>query len=195
MSADEIAYLLPEEPLPIRLMNTIWADRHGRHDDLGTVRGLEEWLGRSGIPAESTVDSADLAAFRRLRDALRRVAAHVTADERPVAASATKDLDTAIAELNSVAVARTPLLVRRGADLALEWTTSAQGASHALSVLGLAAARLFTEDAEALRACYGPGCVLYFGKDHPRRGWCSPGCSNRARAARHYERHRSAKSS
>ncbi|GAA4012772.1 hypothetical protein GCM10022247_39210 [Allokutzneria multivorans] len=191
MSTEEIAYLLPAEPLPIRLMNTVWADRDGRHDDLDTARGLEEWLAKSGIATESALD---LAAFRRLRDALRRIAAHVTADERPTADSAVQDLDTAIAELNSVAVARTPLLARRGADLALEWTSPAQGASHALSVLGLAAARLFTEDADALRACHGPGCVLYFSKDHPRRGWCSPGCGNRARAARHYERHRSSKS-
>lgn len=24
-----------------------------------------------------------------------------------------------------------------------------------------------------LRACHGPGCVLFFVKDHPRREWCS----------------------
>ncbi|MFB9904454.1 CGNR zinc finger domain-containing protein [Allokutzneria oryzae] len=193
MSADEIAYPLPAEPLPIRLMNTIWADRDGRHDDLDAPQGLGEWLRRSGFTIGSTVDSEDLHAFRRLRDALRRIAAHVTDDQRPAAASATEDLDTAIADLNSVAVARTPLLVRRGTDLALDWTTSAHGAEHVLSLLGLAAAHLFTEDAVTLRACHGRGCVLYFSKDHPRRGWCSPGCSNRARAARHYQRHRSTK--
>jgi predicted RNA-binding Zn ribbon-like protein len=41
-----------------------------------------------------------------------------------------------------------------------------------------------------LRACNAPGCVLYFVKDHPRRQWCSNACGNRARAARHYQRHR-----
>ncbi|MFH9354859.1 CGNR zinc finger domain-containing protein [Kitasatospora sp. NPDC017646] len=35
-----------------------------------------------------------------------------------------------------------------------------------------------------LRACPGPGCVRFFVKDHPRRGWCGPGCGNRARAGR-----------
>ena len=42
-----------------------------------------------------------------------------------------------------------------------------------------------------LRACLGPGCVLYFVQQHPRREWCSAGCGNRARVARHYHRHRS----
>lgn len=53
------------------------------------------------------------------------------------------------------------------------------------------AVELFTgEDRVLLRACYAPGCVLYFVKDHPRREWCSPSCGNRARAARHYRRNR-----
>jgi hypothetical protein len=41
-------------------------------------------------------------------------------------------------------------------------------------------------DAPQLRACYAPGCVLYFVKDHPRREWCSNACGNRSRVARHY---------
>jgi predicted RNA-binding Zn ribbon-like protein len=44
------------------------------------------------------------------------------------------------------------------------------------------------EDAARLRACYAPGCVLYFIKTHPRREWCSVACGNRVRAARHYQR-------
>jgi len=49
---------------------------------------------------------------------------------------------------------------------------------------------LVGEDRVNLRACYAPGCVLYFVKDHPRREWCSHACGNRARAARHYRRHK-----
>jgi predicted RNA-binding Zn ribbon-like protein len=49
---------------------------------------------------------------------------------------------------------------------------------------------LFTGPRRAsLRACHAPGCVLYFVRDHPRREWCSAGCGNRARVARHYQRH------
>jgi predicted RNA-binding Zn ribbon-like protein len=45
------------------------------------------------------------------------------------------------------------------------------------------------ENPVGLRACYAPGCVLYFVNSHPRREWCSTACGNRARAARHYQRH------
>ena len=40
-----------------------------------------------------------------------------------------------------------------------------------------------------LRTCGAPRCVLMFLTDHPRREWCSDRCGNRARQARHYERH------
>lgn len=43
-----------------------------------------------------------------------------------------------------------------------------------------------------LRTCLAPGCVLYFVKEHGRQEWCSTVCGNRARAARHYRRHRAA---
>ncbi|MFJ4921317.1 CGNR zinc finger domain-containing protein [Streptomyces sp. NPDC088725] len=44
---------------------------------------------------------------------------------------------------------------------------------------------------ERLRACTAPRCVRYFLKGHARQEFCKPSCSNRARAARHYRRHRS----
>ncbi|WP_329255546.1 CGNR zinc finger domain-containing protein [Streptomyces sp. NBC_01478] len=43
-----------------------------------------------------------------------------------------------------------------------------------------------------LRACSAPRCVRYFVKSHGRQEWCKPSCGNRARAARHYQRHRTA---
>ena len=48
---------------------------------------------------------------------------------------------------------------------------------------------------ERLRACPAPRCVRYFVKDHPRQEWCKPSCGNRARVARHYQRHTTADSS
>jgi predicted RNA-binding Zn ribbon-like protein len=61
----------------------------------------------------------------------------------------------------------------------------------ALSLLAVESIDLLTGAAAgSLRACHAPGCVLYFVKDHPRREWCSTACGNRARAARHYRRHR-----
>ncbi len=45
-------------------------------------------------------------------------------------------------------------------------------------------------DRQRLRACHAPRCVRYFLKEHPRQEWCKPSCGNRARVARHHERHR-----
>ncbi|MGW0195572.1 CGNR zinc finger domain-containing protein [Nonomuraea sp. NPDC003201] len=42
---------------------------------------------------------------------------------------------------------------------------------------------------EQLRSCNAPRCVRYFVKSHGRQEWCKPSCGNRARAARHYQRH------
>ena len=83
--------LLPDEPLPIRLMNTIWADRHGVHDALEGPAHLARWLATTGVAAhEVQVGEADLERVRELRDALRRLAALVTSDDRPPAASAVR---------------------------------------------------------------------------------------------------------
>jgi predicted RNA-binding Zn ribbon-like protein len=67
--------------------------------------------------------------------------------------------------------------------------------AHAPSML--AVARLAAQAVNLLArpstlgACEAPGCVRYFVRDHPRRGWCSAACGNRARVARHYRRHHS----
>jgi predicted RNA-binding Zn ribbon-like protein len=42
---------------------------------------------------------------------------------------------------------------------------------------------------ERLSVCRAPGCVLFFLKEGGRREWCSAQCGNRARVARHYQRH------
>lgn len=195
--SDEIADLLPDEPLPVRLMNTVWADRHGVHDDLTSVDRLRHWFARTGLAGAAQLGSADLAAFRRLRDATRRIAAHVTDDDRPAVPGGSDDLGPddlgrALSALNADAATCAPALVLDDAGRpVLRWHPGPREADRSRAELALAAARLLgSEEAGLLRACHGPGCVLYFRKDHPRRGWCSAGCGNRARVARHYERHR-----
>jgi predicted RNA-binding Zn ribbon-like protein len=193
--------VVEEEPLPVALMNTIRADRDGVHDTLDT--GAVDWLrtAADGLLADIALDGAErdldvadgVAGLRRLRDALRRLAADLTEDPRPEAASAIPDRDAALRVLNETCA-------RATATPALVW---AEGASpravahtaHPLVVLALA--RLAAEAVDllarpsALGACEAPGCVLYFVRDRPRRQWCSAACGNRARVARHYRRHRS----
>jgi predicted RNA-binding Zn ribbon-like protein len=184
------AWVLPEEPVAVRLMNTIWADRAGVHDDLLNPADLVAWLVAVGLDARiAKVSDADVLQAHRLRDALRRIAALCTDDER-VAAASPLDVDTALEEIND-ALAHQPwarLTVRAGR---LERETASAGVPLAsvLAAVSAEAVDLFTgPDRSPLRACDAPGCVLYFVRSHPRREWCSIACGNRARAARHYQR-------
>jgi predicted RNA-binding Zn ribbon-like protein len=153
------------EPRPVELMNTIRADRTGVHDHL------------------------DIEELRELRDALRRLAAEVTGDEREAAASAITDLQTAVEVVNrSSAVAPSWSELTWPATRTVHTAHSETGTL--LSAIAEEAVHLFAgPDRSKLRACGAPGCVLYFVRDHPRREWCSASCGNRARVARHYQRH------
>jgi predicted RNA-binding Zn ribbon-like protein len=201
-------------------MNTIWADRRGaQHDSLTTVPDLASWLQATDLAGRSTpVTGGDLTQARLLRDALRILAGVATA-ARPqgdavdepadeagptaqtaVAAAQTADeagISAAVAAVNAIATAghSPPRISARNGRLLAETVPSGPPVAAALSVVAVQAIGLLTDPDSPLRACHGPGCVLYFVRDHPRREWCSAGCGNRARAARHYRRHRAAAAS
>jgi predicted RNA-binding Zn ribbon-like protein len=188
--------MLPGEPVPVRLMNTIWADASGVHDDLHSPAGVDAWLDAVGIARSGArATTAELARARVLRDAARRLAAFVTGDSRQAASSAMGSVRDAVAAVN-VAVSQLPApqLELRGGRLepAAQARPSPVAAGIA-QVAGSAIELLSGSAAASLRACNAPGCVLYFAKTHPRREWCSLACGNRARAARHYEKLRSAR--
>jgi predicted RNA-binding Zn ribbon-like protein len=189
----ERVWVLSDEPLPVRLMSTIWADTGGIHDDLRTTADVDEWLDAVGVDrAGAHASESELATTRALRDAVRRLAAYLTGDGRPDAVSAAADVAAELGQVNSIA-AELPALCLALRDGRLELGTHggrspvttglAQVAEQAIMLFG-------GEDAARLRACYAPGCVLYFAKTHPRREWCSVACGNRVRAARHYQRAR-----
>jgi predicted RNA-binding Zn ribbon-like protein len=196
---------LLNEPLPVELMNTIWADRTGVHDALRDPDGTRSWLSAISPRLDvmtpdgpGTLGSADLDVsgprLIDLRDALRRLAAEATADPRATAVSGTRDLHAAVSALNEAAGAVprwSAITWTPGREPARTVQASGPAAGAALSAIAEEAIVLFChDDRPRLRACLAPACVLYFVKNHPRREWCSPGCGNRARAARHYQRHR-----
>ncbi len=202
LGTEELAVLLPAEPAPVRLMNTIWADRLGVHDVLTTTGNLRAWLAEVTAGDDATTpetrrpEDADLQRFRALRDALRLLAAVLT-DHRSSAGSDQAESDTvavdrAVAEINR-AVRRAPIwprLVHRDGRFERGVADRADPVRRALSTIALQSIDLLTgPDRVRLRACLAPGCVLYFVQDHPRREWCSAACGNRARVARHYRRH------
>ena len=209
MSTLDRPYVLPGEPLPVRLLNTLWAERGDLRDDLATPADVLTWLHVNGFPTKS-VDPSGLDAVVELRAALRTVAGHLTGEDRVSAsktdsdgpqdpsepsdtsdAAATGDVAAALAVIN-----RHSTLAPTGHLTLVEgqvtWSAPAPGPGieDALAAIAAAAATLLTgPDAARLRACHGPRCVLHFVQDHPRRQWCSLACGNRARAARHYRRH------
>lgn len=194
------------EPVPVELMNTVWADRDGAHDALvapgdavGWLTALHERLPRGADVAAWTRDAGDVevaevwSALRALRDATRALAARRTADPRTAGASGMSSR-YALDQLNALAKAAPSWPVLEWPDGAAPTVTS-QAAQNAgqivVSWLAREAIDLIggSQGAE-LRACLAPGCVLYFVRHHPRREWCSDSCGNRARQARHYQRRR-----
>lgn len=186
--------VLPDEPLPVRFMNTIWADTGGLHDVLDSPAMLRAWTAATELCAgeelpEPTDD--EFADARSLRDALRRLAALRTEDSRDAAQSPI-DVEPAVAAVNAaVAGLPRPHLVLQDGRLDTEQLADGSAIRIALASIARAALDILTgPTATRLRACYAPGCVLYFVKAHPRREWCSDACGNRVRAARHYQRSR-----
>jgi predicted RNA-binding Zn ribbon-like protein len=191
--------VLPGETAPVRLMNTIWADTAGVHDDLTTPTALHDWLitvdHRYAADAVGEPRPDELAEAKLLRDSLRRLAAFSTEDPRPAAQSPVDSVDDAVAAVNQ-AITQLPhaQLVVRGGRLNRDRSAPTSPTRIALAELAHDSMDMLTgSGATKLRACLAPGCVRYFVRSHPRREWCSETCGNRARAARHYRRIRAAR--
>ena len=185
MEGHVVDALVPDEPAAVRFMDTVYAERSGLRDALTTRAELTAFLaGAGGRPARVSAD--DLADARRLRDALRRLAADVTADERAGREVALPVAD-AVGIVNDSVRCRPVPQLRRGRG-GWRFAAAAGGVRARLGELAAEGAALLADPQRPLRACSAPGCVLYFVREHPRREWCSVGCGNRVRAARHYAR-------
>jgi predicted RNA-binding Zn ribbon-like protein len=188
------------EPLAVELMNTVGAGRGGVHDALEDDGGAAVWLRAVAdrIGAEAGADPGQLdedavrpaaGALRELRDALRRLAAEATGDPRRPATAPELTRPEAIATLNALAKTWPELVWPAGGHPSRAYRAHGT-ASLAVQLIAHQGVELFTGPGrDRLRPCLAPDCLLFFVKDHTRRGWCSPECGNRARVARHYQRH------
>ncbi|MFB9391534.1 ABATE domain-containing protein [Streptomyces coeruleoprunus] len=194
----------PAADLALRLALTIRHDGQGGvADDLVDPDGLTRWVHAhaAALPAGElpfTADDAALAAVRDLRAAVRALFARAVPGE-PSRADARHlmPVEEALRRLNAAAAA-VPVVPH------LTWPPGdGPAAGHRAAAAGAPAAAALTAalahaaiavlagpDRTRLRACHAPRCVRYFLKDHPRQEWCSPSCGNRARVARHHDRHR-----
>lgn len=206
MSSPETTAPLLGEPLPVELMNTIWADRDGTHEALASPAETVGWLRSVAVRADAPTRELDgwlehaperdlrqlHLDLRMLRDAARRLAARRTEDDRPDAQVAL-EADQALTTLNAYAATAPTWPVLEWPDTEAPRASVASEATPGSVFVGSLAratvASLTGAGGDALRACRAPGCVLYFVKHHPRREWCSAACGNRARQARHYQRH------
>ncbi|MFD9187018.1 CGNR zinc finger domain-containing protein [Streptomyces phaeochromogenes] len=184
--------------LALDLALTIRHDGHGGvADDLATAEGLTAWVrerpetGAYGFEADDT----DLAAVRDVRAAVRALFARAVLPGEPSPADAARLMPVrdAVERLNTRA-ALTPtvpvLSWTEGADPVVHQEPAHGDAELTATLARAAIAFLASPDRQRLRACHAPRCVRYFLKDHPRQEWCKPSCGNRARVARHHERHK-----
>jgi predicted RNA-binding Zn ribbon-like protein len=169
-------------PLPIELVNTVFAEHGEPRDALATPDGLRDWLDVNRL--QTPPSNVDIEQLRALRDALRELLTATVTHRPPDAA--------AIEQLNAVtrAAPRFEQLTLDNGELRARTTEIAQPADRALAAIARATVALVTgPDAKRVAVCGAPGCILFFLKDRRSAAWCSTACGNRARVARHYQRH------
>jgi predicted RNA-binding Zn ribbon-like protein len=189
------------EPLPVELMNTVGIDRDGVRDALESDADVTAWLravkDRIGTEAGVVLSGLDEDAVRpvagrvrTLRDALRRLAAEAAEDPRPPATAPELTRPDAVATLNALAGAWPELVWPADGRPARAFRAAGTCVDLAIRLITYQGIELFAGPGrDRLRACLAPNCLLFFFKERARREWCSPGCGNRARVARHYQRH------
>jgi predicted RNA-binding Zn ribbon-like protein len=180
--------------LSVAAANTLVVVSGQQHDRVQSPEQLSAWLSerigeaistRSGSDGRDRIGDADVAAFRRLRAALRELF-----EAEPGARASHQ---AALAALNHAAsvAPRWQAIAGRRSELVITSHTAARYADAALAVIAADAMALLTgPHAADVRMCQAPTCIQFFLASSHHRRWCSPGCGNRARVARHYDRHR-----
>ncbi|MEY7972156.1 ABATE domain-containing protein [Saccharomonospora xinjiangensis] len=173
------------EPLALDLINT----RTSAGDLLATPPALGRWLALEADRIPETpekVTGRELEAVRVLRDHTARALDHARRGTRPPKA----DLD-ALNRLQRAAPVVSELSWHE-ARVALARRRLGSPGERLTAWLAEAAAEFLARpDVTKVRECEADDCVLLFLPAHPRRRWCSAArCGNRARVARHYQRHK-----
>jgi predicted RNA-binding Zn ribbon-like protein len=191
-----------DEPAPLALVNTIWIDRNEERDALADVAAAHTWVRAIGehrglvpdVGSSNALSASAVTHLIDLRDALRRLAADRTKDPRTLGQSPVPDVSAATSIVNAASAMSTvwPELQPDGRTLMRRDVLAGVSFVDALTtMIAQQAIYLVTSPQwDLLRPCVAPGCAYFFMKTR-RQEWCSAICGNRARVARHAQRHRS----
>ena len=192
-----------QQPLPITLANTISIDRGHIRDTLAEPADLQRWVREIAAqmdlsPRPSSTETIASPAAQRLislRDGIRRLAAEHTHDRRTLGQSPVPDLTAATTIINNTSGLSSVWPELHGDHSTARRRDLWAGGTYLdalCTVLARQTIDLSTSTQwDLLRPCLAPGCAQFFIKDHLRRQWCAPHCGNRARVARHTQRHQS----
>ena len=127
-------------------------------------------------------------ATRRLRAAIRDVL-DARLEHRNPRPTSVEDINATVA---SVPTSLRMVIDGAGQHSEVRWHTEHGGNARLAAVAREAIELMSSPDRlERLRRCANPACSMLFLAANRRRQWCSDNiCGNRARVARHYERHR-----
>ncbi|HEX7340002.1 MAG TPA: ABATE domain-containing protein [Rhodanobacteraceae bacterium] len=190
MTAAKACFPLLGESPSIDLVNTR-VIKHGQPVDLlPTTAALYAWrrLQAPGPLWSWRPDADDLAALHTLRDTLDtllRTRINGGTPPRKAVVAFNRALTGLMPDAHLAWDAAGPRRVSRRMDRATR-------RQHLVSRLAHDALAILTgPDADRLRQCAHPDCILLFIARHPQRRWCSADvCGNRARVARHYQQHK-----
>ena len=173
-----------EPSVAMDLVDTV-THAHTAPTDLMAAGADAWWTAQSGRLPEW--EQPDVAATSRLRTALREVF-EASIDGRAPS-------DRAVDELNRFAesaLGSPAIEVVDGAPrMTTHWHIRRDGSPRLAAIAGDAIALIGDPARRAqLRRCANPTCSMLFVAENPRRVWCAPNiCGNRARVARHQQRH------
>ncbi|WP_030267645.1 CGNR zinc finger domain-containing protein [Streptomyces violens] len=177
---------LTGEPLALDLINTQPATGEllRTPEDLRTWWALQADRLPEGVPAN--LKPADLAAVLTVREHVARVLERVRTGQAPAATDI-----TGLNDAQRAAPVTCELSWRDGKLVAQRRRDGRPGVRLAAWLAEAAVELLADPTAQKIRVCEADDCVLLFLPQHPRRRWCSAArCGNRARVARHYQRHK-----
>ena len=182
--------------------NTVsWRGTDRERDWFGHYEDLMDWGRRANLLSKKTADAlarearrdgsgaAGLVEARDLRALIHRVMLKIATSGRP------RGKDIAAINAGIASMAPRERLIRKGSGFAWAPGQPDRGVDRLLSPILWSAADLLTDgELDRVSLCAGPGCggLFYDVSRNRSRRWCSMAdCGNRAKAKRHYARHRS----